>query len=169
MSVIGDYPLVIHFFIVWRSIMAATPLLTLQNVQLAFGHHALLDHANLTIAPQERIGLIGRNGAGKSSLLKLLDQRSQPDDGLVVKADSLRVATVEQEPTLEALTVLEVLSAQAGRPDIEDWEREILARKWADKVGIPPETLIDTLSGGMRKRVALAAALVREPDLLLLD
>jgi ABC transport system ATP-binding/permease protein len=157
------------FFIVWRSLMAATPLLTLQNVQLAFGHHALLDHANLTIAPQERIGLIGRNGAGKSSLLKLLDQRSQPDDGLVVNADSLRVATVEQEPTLEALTVLEVLSAEAGRPDAEDWEREILARKWADKVGILPETLIDTLSGGMRKRVALAAALVREPDLLLLD
>lgn len=149
--------------------MAAAPLLILQNIQLAFGHHALLDRASLTIGANERIGLIGRNGAGKSSLLKLLDQRSQPDDGLVITSDGVRVATVEQEPVLQELTVLEVLIATAGNPGSEDWEREILARKWADKVGLLPDTSIATLSGGMRKRVALAAALVSEPDLLLLD
>ena len=149
--------------------MAAAPLLILQNVQLAFGHHALLDQASLTISANERIGLIGRNGAGKSSLLKLLDQRSQPDDGSVIKSDGVRVATVEQEPLLKELTVLEILIETAGNPSSEDWEREVLARKWAEKVGLSPDTSVSTLSGGMRKRVALAAALVSEPDLLLLD
>ena len=149
--------------------MAAAPLLILQNVQLAFGHHALLDQADLTISANERIGLIGRNGAGKSSLLKLLDQRAQPDDGSVIRSDGVRVATVEQEPSLPAQTALEVLMATAGNPGSEDWEREVLARKWVDKVGIAPDASVNTLSGGMRKRVALAAALVSEPDLLLLD
>ena len=149
--------------------MAAAPLIILQNVQLAFGHHALLDQASLTISANERIGLIGRNGAGKSSLLRLLDQRSEPDDGLVIKSDGVRVATVEQEPVLAPLTALEVLIETAGNPGSEDWEKEVLARKWVDKVGISPDASISTLSGGMRKRIALAAALVSEPDLLLLD
>ena len=149
--------------------MAAPALITLQNVHLAYGHHPLLHGTGLTIAAQERIGLIGRNGAGKSSLLKIIDARIQPDDGLVSKPEGITIATVEQEPSLEGETVLDALSHANINPSAEPWEREMLARKWADKVGLAPETLIASMSGGMRKRVALAGALAREPDLLLLD
>jgi ABC transport system ATP-binding/permease protein len=149
--------------------MASAALLHLQQVQLAFGHHALLDKANLTINRQERIGLIGRNGAGKSSLLKLISEEIAPDDGLLIKADGVRITTVSQEPVLEAQTILEALSGADVQPDAETWERDVAARQWCDKLGLDPDTDVHTLSGGMRKRVALAQALVSSPDLLLLD
>jgi len=147
----------------------ASSLISLQAVQLAFGHHALLDHADLAIEPQERIGLIGRNGAGKSSLLKLLDGRIQPDDGKIIRVDGLRTATVEQEPELFGVTVLDELASERHQPAAEPWEREVLARQWADRLGIDPNTATTALSGGMAKRVALASAMLGEPELLLLD
>lgn len=147
----------------------AAPLITFQDIQLAFGHHALLAHADLTIETNERVGLIGRNGAGKSSLLKLLDGRLAPDDGKITRVDGVRVATVEQEPVLEGNTILEVLSAAEHQPAAEPWEREVVARQWAERLGLNHETALSTLSGGMAKRVALAAAMLGEPDLLLLD
>lgn len=153
--------------------MSSPALISLQNVHLAFGHHALLDDVNFSIIKRERVGLIGRNGAGKSSMLKLLDARIEPDDGRVVALDGLKVATVEQEPTLdEALTVLEaLLLPPKGQEDLddEDWQKPARALAWLDKLGIDPDTSVSALSGGMRKRVALAAALVHTPDLLLLD
>lgn len=147
----------------------AAPLITFQSIQLAFGHHALLDHAELTIETSERVGLIGRNGAGKSSLLKLLDGRLAPDDGKITRVDGVRVATVEQEPVLKGNTILDVLSASEHQPAAEPWEREVIARQWAERLALDPNTPIPTLSGGMAKRVALAAAMLGEPDLLLLD
>lgn len=144
-------------------------IVTLQAVQLAFGHHLLLDHADLNIETSERIGLIGRNGAGKSSLLKLLDGRIQPDDGKIMRLDGVRVATVEQEPTLTGETVLDVLATSRNLPTAEPWELDVLARQWADKLGLAPDTPAGTLSGGMTKRVALACAMLGEPELLLLD
>lgn len=147
----------------------AAPLITLQSIQLAFGHHALLDRADLTIETNERVGLIGRNGAGKSSLLKLLDGRLAPDDGKLTRVDGVRVATVEQEPVLEGNTILDVLSAPVHQPTAEPWEREVIARQWADRLQLDPNTAVTTLSGGMAKRVALASAMLGEPDLLLLD
>ena len=144
-------------------------LLNLQAIQLAFGHHALLDHADLTIETNERIGLIGRNGAGKSSLLKLLDGRLAPDDGKITRVDGVRIASVEQEPVLLGATILDVLSAPEHQPTTEPWEREVVARQWADRLALNPDTLVSTLSGGMAKRVALAAAMLGDADLLLLD
>ena len=76
------------------------PLLTLQNAELAFGMHPLLDRADLVVAEDERIGLIGRNGTGKSSLLKVIAGHADLDDGLIQRADGLRVVMVEQEPQL---------------------------------------------------------------------
>ncbi|MBV7481318.1 ATP-binding cassette domain-containing protein [Bordetella sp. BOR01] len=148
--------------------MASATLITLTSVQLAYGHHALLDHADFTIQAGERIGLIGRNGAGKSSLLRLLDGRTQPDDGDLARLSGLRVATVEQEPVLDdTLTVFDVVHAIDG--DHEDWQRPARVHAALERLGLPADAEVAGLSGGMRKRVALARALVDEPDLLLLD
>ncbi|WP_459616956.1 ATP-binding cassette domain-containing protein [Bordetella sp. 2513F-2] len=148
--------------------MATTTLITLTDVQLAYGHHPLLDHADLAVQQGERIGLIGRNGAGKSSLLRLLDGRAQPDDGDIARTSGLRVATVEQEPALdEAATIYEAISRLEAHP--EDWERPARVRATLERLGLPADAAVGGLSGGMRKRVALAQALVDEPDLLLLD
>lgn len=148
--------------------MALASLITLTDVQLAYGHHPLLDHADFAIQEGERIGLIGRNGAGKSSLLRLLDGRTQPDDGDIARSSGLRVATVEQEPDLdETGTVFDVVCDAHAHP--EDWQRPARVRAALERLGLPAEAAIASLSGGMRKRVALARALVDEPDLLLLD
>ena len=146
----------------------AVSLITLTGVQLAFGHHALLDGADFTIQQGERIGLIGRNGAGKSSLLKILDGRLEPDDGEVMRMSGLTVATVEQEPELDpTANVLETLCGDYV--EREDWQRPAVAGALIDQLGLQPDALVGTLSGGTRKRVALARALADQPHLLLLD
>jgi ATP-binding cassette subfamily F protein uup len=76
-------------------------LITLLNAQLAFGHVALLDHTDLAIEAAERVGLIGRNGAGKSSLLKILAGLEKADDGVLQLQQGLRIAYVAQEPLLD--------------------------------------------------------------------
>jgi ATP-binding cassette subfamily F protein uup len=148
--------------------MANAPLISLSNVQLAFGHHPLLDHADLAIQSGERIGLIGRNGAGKSSLLRLLDGRTLPDDGDIARSSGLRVSTVEQEPELDDdATIFDVVCDLPE--DHEDWMRPSRVSAILERLKLPPDALIAGLSGGTRKRVALARALAAEPDLLLLD
>lgn len=167
-------------------------LLTLLNGQLAFGHVALLDHADFSLEPGERIGLIGRNGAGKSSLLKILGGLEKPDDGALQLQQGLRIACVAQEPQLDqADTVFVAVSAglarvvalidqySEGQGDLDALQSEIEAQdgwNWAQRVEetlhrlhLDNDALIATLSGGTRKRVALAQALVSRPDVLLLD
>lgn len=143
-------------------------LVTLNRVQLAFGHHPLLDNADLIIHDNERCGLIGRNGTGKSSLLKLIDQRLQPDEGEIMFKSGLRVATVEQEPDLpKNTTIYDYLCGDYA--ETEDWQRVGRVGALIDQLGLDPDALTDALSGGTRKRVALAKAMTDEPDLLLLD
>ena len=149
--------------------MSSQALITLNAVHLAYGHHPLLDGADLTIHAHERIGLIGRNGAGKSSLLRLLDGRTQPDDGAINIAGHVKVATVEQEPQLDETLTIEQTVFGEYDPESEDWNRASRVRALIDKLGLPPEAIIGTLSGGMRKRVALISAMANEPSLLLLD
>lgn len=143
-------------------------LITLSDIQLAFGHHPLLDKASITIHAGERCGLIGRNGAGKSSLLKLIDGRLLPDDGQIMRSSGLRVTTVEQEPELPPnQSIYDYLCGDFT--ETEDWQRPARVSSLIDQLNLLPDAITQTLSGGMRKRVALAKAVADEPDLLLLD
>jgi ATP-binding cassette subfamily F protein uup len=167
-------------------------VLTLLDAQLAFGEAALLDHADLAVEQGERIGLIGRNGAGKSSLLKILGGLERPDDGTLQVQQGISVSYVAQEPELDDRSSVfdSVRSSLAdllsllddythGRGDHDALQRAIESRSgwtWEQRVNETLQRLhleagarIGELSGGTKKRVALAQALVRRPDVLLLD
>ena len=141
------------------------PVLQLAGASLAYGHVPLLDHADLVVEPGERIGLIGRNGTGKSSLLRLITGEAHVDDGRVWLEPGLVVAAVEQEPQFEpGLTVRDAVAKDADESTPAHRIDAILSR-----MGLDAAAEVASLSGGMRKRVALGRALVREPGLLLLD
>ena len=182
-------------------------LLSLRAVTLSYGHPPLLDGIDLEIDPAERVCLIGRNGTGKSTLLKLIDGEIQPDAGSVWRSDGLRVARLAQEAPLgDEHLVLEVVAAglgELGRLVAEyhqlshrlaeqgaaaserdlarlanvqqalesegGWEIEQRAERVISRLGLDAEAVYATLSGGLRRRVMLARALISEPDLLLLD
>ena len=169
-------------------------LITLLNAQLAFGHVALLDHADFSLENNQRIGLIGRNGTGKSSLLKILAGIDKPDDGTLQVQHNVRIAYVSQEPELDPnATVFIAASAGLARTkqvldqyltadehtDLDALQSEIEALdgwNWEQRVDetlqrlhLDKHALIGSLSGGTKKRVALAQALVAKPDVLLLD
>lgn len=152
-------------------------LLSLIDAGLAFGAHPLLDGAAFTITAGERLGLIGRNGTGKSSLLNVIAGRLQLDDGRMVVRDGLRIVAVEQEPVLPAAdTLFASLLARgeaAGLVDERDerhyWAFQARLRAEMDRFGIDPDAGSEGLSGGQTKRAALALAFALEPDLLLLD
>ncbi|MBU4611964.1 ATP-binding cassette domain-containing protein [Achromobacter sp. GG226] len=149
-------------------------LISLTNVQLAFGHHPLLDHADFALEAGERVGLIGRNGTGKSSLLNVLAGLTQPDDGQLVRNGGLTTAMVRQEPDLDDThTVFEAVLNETDAPghdaDPDSWRRPAMVRALLDRLAMPADAPVAGLSGGMRKRVALARALAQSPDVLLLD
>jgi ATP-binding cassette subfamily F protein uup len=180
------------------------PLATLDQASLAYGHVPLLDHADLTLDAGERVALIGRNGTGKSSLLKVLAGRQPLDEGQAWQQPGLRVALVEQEPQLDAdASVYAAVAAGLGAvrdvlteyhrlahglghaPDAADLERlqhvqhelehadgwNLNSRVDAllQRFTLDADAKVGQLSGGLRKRVALAQALAAEPELLLLD
>jgi ATP-binding cassette subfamily F protein uup len=169
-------------------------LITLMDAQLAFGHVALLDHAGFALEPGERVGLIGRNGAGKSSLLKILGGLAKPDDGTLSVQQGLRTAFVAQDPLLapeatvfqaaaqglaHAMALreqylsaaagvdLDALQSQIEAYDAWNWEQRV--EETLQRLHLDAQAVIGTLSGGTKKRVALAQALVARPDVLLLD
>ena len=169
-------------------------LITLLDAQLAFGHVALLDHANFSLETGERVGLIGRNGAGKSSLLKILGGLAKADDGQLQVQNEVRITYVAQEPNLnpehtifqsasdglaEVIAIrerylaggegedLDALQTQIEAYDAWNWEQRV--EETLQRLHLDPTALVGSLSGGTRKRVALAQALVARPDVLLLD
>jgi ATP-binding cassette subfamily F protein uup len=176
-------------------------LITLTEGRLAFGHVPLLDHTTFSLESGERIGLIGRNGTGKSSLLKILAGLEKLDDGLLQYQQNLRIAYVAQEPILQSEhTVFEAAAeglakVKALREEYEalsegewdesnherldqlqsqldaqgGWNWEQRVNESIDRLHLDANQTIGQLSGGTKKRVALAQALVTMPDVLLLD
>ena len=181
-----------------------SPLLTLKNVSLSYGHVPLLDRVELALEAGERVCLVGRNGTGKSSLLRLIYGESVPDDGEIWRRDNLRIARLEQDlPAGATGTVFDVVAAglqelgelvrryhhtlaelQQAQSDqhvrelteltqaldaADGWRFEQRVETVISKLDLPADQPMETLSGGMQRRVLLARALVSEPDLLLLD
>ncbi|HSV17483.1 MAG TPA: ATP-binding cassette domain-containing protein [Casimicrobiaceae bacterium] len=149
-------------------------LLAIADAELAFGLHPLLDRASLVVQEGERIGLIGRNGTGKSSLLQAIAGRLDLDDGAIQRRDGASVVLVEQEPVLPpASTLRESAALRGGIADVHDerdrWRAEARLVEYLHRFGLDQAAAPQSASGGERKRAALAAAFALAPDLLLLD
>src|SRR5688500_3214103 len=179
-------------------------IVTFSRLCMAYGHVPLLDEADLQVEAGERIAVIGRNGTGKSTLMRLLNAEIEPDRGSIWRAPGLRSARLDQDvpvvsgqqvfdvvasglgdlgelvkdyhraakavaddPTDEALSRLGSVQHQLDERD--GWRTEERVELIIDRLGLPADQIVDTLSGGWRRRVLLAQALVGEPDLLLLD
>ena len=175
-------------------------LVRLTDVQLAFGADPVLDRANLNIDAGECVALIGRNGAGKSSLMRLLSGELQPDGGQLVRKTGMRTALLDQsvpqgddERSIASMVATGLVEggqqvsdylSMIDDPEIDmdelqkmhdaldacdGWRGEQKVQSILSRLGLPGESSFGSLSGGMKRRVMLARALVGEPDLLLLD
>ncbi|MCC6592972.1 MAG: ATP-binding cassette domain-containing protein, partial [Xanthomonadales bacterium] len=175
------------------------PLLTLNRVHYAVGGPPLLGGVDLAIEPGERIAVLGRNGEGKSTLLRLIAGEIVPDDGRIVRSEGVRVARMPQEVPRElggsVYDVVALGAGEAGRlladyhhashAEVVDtallarlheaidaagaWTLEKRATQAVARLGLPEDIDFASLSGGMKRRVLLAQALLLQPDLLLLD
>ena len=147
------------------------PLVSLDHITMAYGHLPLLDDASLLVEDGERVCVIGRNGTGKSTLLQIIGGEVIPDAGTVWRQPALRIARLEQDVPLSTdRSVREVVADGFARhTHVEQWHVDISVDMVIDRLDLPGDAIVSTLSGGWRRRVLLARALVAQPDLLLLD
>jgi len=147
------------------------PLLQLQQVTLRYTDIPLLDKVDLQIDPGERVCLVGRNGTGKTSIMRVISGEEKPQSGDITKPNGVVLTRLPQEvPDGIAGTVYEVIHAglRIGGTE-EDWEADVRVEDLMEEMKLPPKKEFQSLSGGMKRRVLLARALVGQPDVLLLD
>lgn len=179
-------------------------ILSLENGSFAVGHVALLDHASFQLQAGEKVGLIGRNGTGKSSLLKILAGKQKLDDGQLITQNDLKIVYVPQEQAFneqatvfdtvaeglgrlkndlsryhhisrqldgnENSTLMQELNELQSRIEAENgWQADAIINQTISSLGLPENEIVANLSGGQKKRLALAQAWVQKPDILLLD
>jgi ATP-binding cassette subfamily F protein uup len=145
-------------------------ILSFRDVCFQFDGISLLDGVRFSIERNERVCLTGRNGTGKSTLMRLVTHEHEVDSGEIVRDASARIAYLPQDiPDLPG-TVSEIVRQGVAHHEEEaSWKAEIEAERWVERAGLPPDSLFSELSGGQKRRVLLARALSGEPDLLLLD
>jgi ATP-binding cassette subfamily F protein uup len=150
-------------------------LVSLQSVGVSFGEPPLLDGVSLQLEAGDRLCLMGRNGTGKSTLLRLVSGEILPDRGEIIRQQGLRVALVSQEvPQGLAGTIFDVVAGATGtisaHPEDEDgWRLHQKMTRMLSHLGLDPEVSFASLSGGTKRRALLARALAATPDILLLD
>ena len=145
-------------------------LASLHQISKSFGPRNLFEGLNFTIESGDRIGLIGPNGMGKSTLLKIIAGLEEPDSGSVTYGNSVCIGYLPQVPLFdEELTLLETILSNSSE---HEWDQEVQAKELYSRLGLDQfsdETRVHQLSGGWRKRLALARELMKAPDLMLLD
>ena len=145
-------------------------LMTLEGIGISFGETALLENVTQGIEDYDRIGVLGINGTGKSTLLAIVAGALEPDEGQIIMRNGLKISYLPQNPVFDpGLNILENVVRNISQEQ-EFWNVRGEAASMLQKLGIPdPAVMPDTLSGGQRKRAALAAALLTPSDLLILD
>jgi ATP-binding cassette subfamily F protein uup len=151
-------------------------LISLQDVSVSFGGPSVLEHITLHIEHGERVCLLGRNGEGKSTLMKLISGAVSPDAGEIIRQQDLRIGHLPQDLTQQEDIKGNVLDiVLASRPEPADlggdagWDASQSAESILSQLQVDPKALFEQLSGGLQRRVFLALALANNPDLLLLD
>lgn len=143
-----------------------TPLLDVQNISKAFGAHILFENISFSIAEGQHVGLIAKNGTGKSTLLSLLSGKESVDSGSIIFRRDIKVGFLEQQPKFDPEeSVLDACFNHQGDPDRILKAKQILTQLHITDLTQP----MGQLSGGQQKRIALANVLITEPDLLILD
>jgi len=146
------------------------PLVTLDRISMAYGHLPLLDQASFRIDARERVSIIGRNGTGKSTLLQIVGGDVAPQSGEVWHEPGLRIGRLPQDALVaEDREVFAVVAEGLASTVTDSWQVDQQVRMTLSRLQIPADATMDRLSGGWKRRVVLARALVGEPDLLLLD
>lgn len=153
------------------------PILSAQNILLRFGGPPLLDNVSFDIEAGDRVCLVGRNGEGKSTLLKILTGEMEYNSGDIVKKTGLKVSRMIQEiPAHVDGTVRDIVMGKVAAGSsagwtgaVDDGQHNALAESILGKTGIDADALYDDLSGGQKRRVLFARAVAEDPDLLLLD